>query len=164
MQHSPDPRGGTRYGHCKRSLPVHTIGDCELNRQVHHVQRRLLLLIPLFGMLLVSACAPTRPTVDHLGLATDALQEAADAGAAQHAPLDFSNAERRLVSAEVASVGGDFKRADLLARESLAAAQLAGAKARLESRRIEVETLRGHNEQLRRELGPAADGIGRQTP
>lgn len=96
-------------------------------------------------------------------MAANAMQEAADAGAAQHAPLDFSVAERRLESAEVASVGGDHKRADLLAREAIAAARLAGAKARLESRRAKVETLRGRNEQLRRELGTAADGIGRQT-
>ena len=96
-------------------------------------------------------------------MAANALQEAADAGAAQHAPLDFGVAERRLESAEVAAIGGDYKRADLLAREAIAAAQLAGAKASLESRRAKVEALRARNEQLRRELGAAADGIGRQT-
>lgn len=124
----------------------------------------LFLLISVAGIVLASGCAPTRPTVDHLGAAADALQQANDAGAAQYAPLDFSVAERRLESAEVASVGGDHRRADLLAREAIAAAELAAVKARLERSRAEVEALRAQNDQLRRELGPAAQGIGRDTP
>ena len=113
-------------------------------------------------LVLVTACAPTRPPVDELDAASRALGVARDAGAATDATDDYRSAGRRFDDAQLAESKGDYQAAADLALESQVISELAAARARLARERREVKQLELENARL--EQGLQRDGSLEDRP
>ena len=114
--------------------------------------------------LLIAACGPTKPPNTGLDDAQRQLQAARDAGAGTYAPLELRGAEERLSAGRAAADKRDYDAAALLAAESIANSELAGAKSRLGKAREKVETRVRENARLREELGIDAQAGGSAQP
>jgi cobalamin biosynthesis protein CobD/CbiB len=89
-----------------------------------------VLALPV--VMLLSACASveTTPIRNTIANAELAISEAERLAAHQHAPLELRLAREKVESARAALEQEEYQRADWLAEEALAEAQLAQAKAR----------------------------------
>jgi len=114
--------------------------------------------------LLVAACGPTKPPNTGLDEAQRHVQAAREAGAGTYAPLELRGAEERLSAGRAAADKRDYEDAALLADESIANSDLAGAKSRLGRAREKAEARLRENAQLREELGIEGEAGGSAQP
>lgn len=110
------------------------------------------LVVPVLGSVLgVSACSAGRPPLEHLSTADLAVRRAADAGAAQYAPLELRIAREKLDGAKRAIDSKKYDQARRLAEQSQVDARLAETKAESARARQTVEETRKNIETLRHE-------------
>jgi hypothetical protein len=117
----------------------------------------LLIAAGLLSVLMLSACAsaPPAPTAS-LQAARQAISEAERADAGRHAPEELSEARARLASADAAVTEEKMIRAEQLATESRAGAELASAK---------TTFAKAHavNEEMRRSTGTLIEEMQRNA-
>lgn len=121
-------------------------------------RRKIYAIVSLFAVLAMTGCAPTRPDPNLLSNATTVLEAARQADAKTYAPLELRFANERFDQAQSAMSREDYAAADLLARESVANAELAVVKARLGKAREAVDALKIQNDELRRDLDTNIEG------
>jgi len=106
----------------------------------------------------LTACGPTKPPGDELGVASRNLSAARAAGASTYAPQELRAAEERLSQANAASARQDYDDAAMLASESAVNSELAAAKSRLGKARAAVDSLRQQNADLSRDAARHSEG------
>ena len=114
--------------------------------------RKIHVFVAILATLSMQACAPTKPPVEELDAASRSLATARSAGAQEYAPADYRVAGQRYQEAQAAEASEDYDAATQLARESVADAELASARARLGKARETVQKLRQDNAGLDRDL------------
>jgi hypothetical protein len=102
--------------------------------------------------LALAGCASAPPPLADLEDAESALSRARAAGAAASAPVELRFAQDKLAGAREASDDRDYRRAAILARQSLVDAELAAAKARAARAREAARAKAEDNERLRLQL------------
>lgn len=113
----------------------------------------MIILLPL----LLAACAtrPPAPT-ESLALARAAITSAEDAGAREHAPLEFSEAQRKMERAEQAVSREDHALARRLAEQVQIDARHAAFKARSVRSEKSIDELEDSIADLRAEVARAS--------
>lgn len=86
-------------------------------------------LIAALGAMTFLACSGMQAPTAEIARADQAIQQAAAAGGAQHAPLEIRKAREKLENAERASRDDDYEEAHRFAAQALADARLAETKA-----------------------------------
>ena len=119
-------------------------------------RRKIHVLIVLVATLVVQACAPTRPPVDELDMASRALDAARAADAPSWAAQEYRMAGQHLDQAQAAQARHDYDVAAQMARESAADSELAAATARLRKARDAVAKLTQENANLDSDLSHSA--------
>lgn len=120
-------------------------------------------LLPAILLLLLAGCATTPPPVGLMDQATQALEQARQAGASDYAPLELGFATRKLDQAQSAMAKEDYDQAAQLAEESQANSSLARVKSELGKLREQIKKQSAENQQARRSLDAArhqADSAG----
>lgn len=109
--------------------------------------------LSLSAAMMLGACASveTTPIRNTIANAQQAVSDAERMEAHQHAPLELRLAEEKLARARAALEDEEYERADWLADEALADAQLAGAKARTARTENMVSELRASIDALEQE-------------
>jgi hypothetical protein len=108
---------------------------------------------------LLTACGPTKPPGDEVGVASRNLAAARAAGASTYAPLELRAAEERFSQANAASARQDYDDAAVLAGESAVNSELAAAKSRLGKARAAVDSLKQQNAELARDAARHSEGV-----
>lgn len=116
--------------------------------------------------LFLAACATLPPPNEQLAASRAAIESAEQAGAAQAATLELSQAREKLTAAQLAASSNDTERARRLADEALVDAQLAQAKASTARAREGAAQADAATNALREEINRAAQpaAIGPITP
>jgi len=108
-------------------------------------------------LLVLTACAPTKPPNIGLDEATRMLAAARDAGAPTYAPMELRNAEDRLSQARARAAKHDFDEAASLVQEAQVDSELAMVKSRLGKAREKVDTRVHENADLRQQSDSGAN-------
>lgn len=120
------------------------------------IARAALALVGV-GALAAAGCASTPPPRESLSQAELSLEEAQQAGAQQHAPLELYQAREQLEQAKRAMEEEEHVRARRLAESALASARLASTRARTAEAQRDAEAMEQNIETLRAELAGARD-------
>lgn len=111
-----------------------------------------LLFLPL-AMAGLGACASSEPRPEReLALAEAGIDQAQQAGAAEHGPTELGAARDKLNQARVAAERDEMLTARRLAQQAALDAELAAAKARNRKAEISVQELNETIEALREEI------------
>lgn len=111
--------------------------------------------------LLLAGCATATPPTDAVATAGTAVNQAIDAKAAQHAPLELRLATEKLDRAQSALSEEDYEGARRLAEQARADARLAEANARSASERREAQEVEQTIDVLEREADRNTPGLDR---
>lgn len=113
------------------------------------------LAVASAGLLAAAGCASVAPPRETVSQAELSIEEAQQAGAQQHAPLELYQARENYEQAKRALDDEQNERARRLAERALASAQLARARARTAEARRDAEEMQESVETLRAELTAA---------
>ena len=106
----------------------------------------------MFTTLALASCAAPRPAPDAFKGAEEAIQEAVDAGAEEHAPVELRFAREKLAEARKGIEYRQFDKAFYLIEQSEINSELAIEKARTAGTRSEVAEQTRENEILREDF------------
>lgn len=109
-------------------------------------------LIFLLILLLLSACATTKPAPDAFASAENALEVAVEAGAEEHSPVELRFAREKLAEAHKGMEYKQFDKAIYLVDQSEINSELALEKTRAAIIRGKVTDLARENEILREDF------------
>ncbi len=93
------------------------------------VNRRIRYGLIFCLLLLLGACASTKPPTERLTATEAAIKQAEQVGAEDFAPLEIRKAQKKLIRANELSADGKHEKARLLADQAAVDAELAEAKA-----------------------------------
>jgi hypothetical protein len=110
-------------------------------------------------LLVLTACAPTKPPNIGLDEAARTLAAARDAGAPTYAPMELRNAEDRLNQARARAAKRDFDEAASLVQEAQVDSELAMVKSRLGKAREKVDARVHENADLRQQSDSGANPV-----
>lgn len=122
----------------------------------------------IFGAVLLGACASAEPPRAELSAAETAIAAAERSGAAERAPVELNAAREKLMRARAAVQQQDHMRAERLAREAAADAELADTRAQEIAAQTALREVRQSLTILQGEIGaqspPAAPGTLPSAP
>ena len=116
------------------------------------MQTNMQNLVFLLIVLLLFACATTKPAVDAFASAENAIEAAVQAGAEEHSPVELRFAREKLAEAHKGMEYKQFDKAIYLIDQSEINSELALAKTRAAIIRGKVTDLARENEILREEF------------
>jgi len=115
--------------------------------------RRFPVVLGLVALLAITGCRTTYPPpTAELSASRTAINQAEEAGASEHAPVELRRARQKLEQSQTASDRGDNLQARILAEQAEVDARLAEATARANRQQESVDALRGSIEALRQEI------------
>ena len=132
-------------------------------RKTPHLTRNgCKLLLPTALLVLLAGCASMPPPTGLMNHASQALDQARQAGASDYAPLELGFAVKKLDMAQSAMTEEDYEQAAQLAEESEANSTLARVKSELASVREKIRQQSAENQKARQRLD-AADSQANAT-
>jgi len=114
------------------------------------VMRKLAIVIPL--ILLISACASTKPPNEKLTQVEASIQQAEQVGAEDYAPLEIREARKKLDEARELVRKEKYQKAKLTADRAMVDAELAQMKSLSEKAQKAVRELRESIRVLKEEI------------
>lgn len=109
-------------------------------------------LVPLFAIIALAGCATAPPPTGLMQRADAQIRAAQAAGAAQLAPDEFAEAQRRFAFAQQSIAQGNNEQAAASAEEAEAAAETSRARARAAALENKIQNQRQVNAQLQADL------------
>jgi hypothetical protein len=110
------------------------------------------LLVIVFTTLVLAACAAPKPAPNALSDAEEAIQEAVDAGAEEHAPVELRFAREKLAEANKGMEYRSYEKAIVLVEQSEINSELAIEKSRTAEIRAQVAEKARENEILQEDF------------
>ncbi len=114
-------------------------------------------------MLIVGACASTKPPNQELTQLEASIKQAEQVGAEDYAPLEIREARKKLEKVRDLMGKEKYKKAKLIADEAMADAELAQMKALSEKAQKAVNELRKSINALKQEIQNNLDKQGNQS-
>src|SRR5690348_17765591 len=99
-------------------------------------------LVPLFAIVVLAGCATAPPPTGLMDRADAQIRAAQAAGAAELAPDEFAETQRRFAFAQQSIANGNNEQATASAEEAAAAAETARAQARAASLESKIQARR----------------------
>jgi hypothetical protein len=110
------------------------------------------LLVVIFTTLVLASCAAPKPAPNAFNDAEEALQEAVDAGAEEHSPVELRFAREKLAEAHKGMEYRQYDKAIYLIEQSEINSELAIEKSRTAEVRAQVAEQTRENEILREDF------------
>jgi hypothetical protein len=110
------------------------------------------LLVVIFTTLVLASCAAPKPAPNAFNDAEEALQEAVDAGAEEHSPVELRFAREKLAEAQKGMEYRQYDKAIYLIEQSEINSELAIEKSRTAEVRAQVAEQTRENEILREDF------------
>ena len=110
------------------------------------------LLVVIFTTLVLASCAAPKPAPNAFNDAEEAIQEAVDAGAEEHSPVELRFAREKLAEAQKGMEYRQYDKAIYLIEQSEINSELAIEKSRTAEVRAQVAEQTRENEILREDF------------